>query len=611
MVTRNDNSMARRKPGMGRRSAVWPLCCTALGVLGTLAAPRPVSAETFDLGGGWELATSLDVSLGMSMRTRDPDKAMYSQGNGGTGPGTTTDDGNINYERGDLTSLIGKALGEVNISTNGFGVLVRGKTWYDYVTERKSVPHGSSANGYAANTRLDDSDFYPLAKFKGAKILDAYAYGDIDLGTQSNLGVKVGNHVVSWGEALFIGGGVNSYNIADGAAARRPGSQLKEILLPTPQASINLGLGDGLSLEAFYQLAWVHNSFEGCGTFWGGTDVLNCSNNGVTFAPAFASDYAGYKGISAYGGLNTLVSNAGTREAKNGGQFGFATRYFSDALGTDFGAYYSQYHAKSPIFSLKRARSATGSLYALRPMQYYEDFSAENIRVAGLSASTNLGGWSVGGEVSKSFGVPVQINTSDLVNGLVSGIGPLAYLNKLGLGSDVPGYDRKNKIQAQISTIKTFPNMLGGEVLRLLGEVAFQHWSGIGDPNTDVRYGRSPLYGFAGTSTAACGTSTKYCENKGYATSNSWGVRLATSVTYNDVFAGVNLTPRISVAWDVDGVSPDGTFNEDRVNVGFGVRADLLERYYADLSFSTYNHGAKYDAQRDHDFVALVVGATF
>ncbi|RJF78414.1 DUF1302 domain-containing protein [Azospirillum cavernae] len=603
--------------GMGAargRVSLGLLCGTALGLLGALGAPASGWAESFSFGDGWEGQASLDLSLGMAMRARSPDSALIARGNGGVGDGTTADDGNKNYRSGDLYSGIGKALGELQVSKDGFGVFLRGKGWYDAVQDRKSVDFGSSANGYKAGTALNDAGFYGLSKFKGVQLLDAYAFGDVALPGDRALAFKLGQHVVNWGESLFIPG-VNQYNIVDGSAARRPGAQVKEILLPVPQASFNLGLGGGFSLESYYQLAWRHSTFEGCGTFWSPSDILNCSDVATNITPAPFGDRQGYAGIPSLRGINARIGNAGRDEPRNSGQFGVAGRYFASEIGTDIGLYFSQYHARTPMFSMVRTPTTiAGSVYGLPtgPAQYFEDYSAENIRVFGASAATEIGGWSVSGEVSRAEGVPVQINTSDLVSGVVSGTGPLGYLKNRPLGSVIRGYDRKDKTQIQISTIKSFPNVLGAESLRVLGEVAYQHWNGIGDPATSTRYGRSPGFGRAATATTACATTaTDYCAPDGYATSNSWGLRSQFSLTYPDAFAGVNLTPRLSIAWDVSGVSPDGTFVKDRVNVGVGLRADLLQRYYADLTYSGYNRKAKYDPQRDRDFVALVVGMTF
>ena len=90
------------------------------------------------------------------------------------------------------------------------------------------------------------------------------------------LTVKLGNQVVNWGESLFISGGINQYGAVDVPAARRPGSQVKEILLPIPQISASLGVADGVSIDAFYQLKWTRTVLDGCGTYFSFGDVLNC-----------------------------------------------------------------------------------------------------------------------------------------------------------------------------------------------------------------------------------------------------------------------------------------------------------------------------------------------
>ena len=64
-------------------------------------------------------------------------------------------------------------------------------------------------------------------------------------------------------------------------------------------------------------------------------------------------------------------------------------------------------------------------------------------------------------------------------------------------------------------------------------------------------------------------------------------------------------------AHDVKGISPEGTFNEDRMNLGLSVQANYLSKYYGKLSYSTYNSGAKYDSQHDRDNISVVVGANF
>jgi hypothetical protein len=630
-----------KEPSSSRRSTVHAgverVAHRAAGLLALPAAiallfgqPGSAWAGAFDLADGTQGRWALGMSVGSSWRLRDADRALIMVGNGGLS-GSSHDDGNLNFDKGDAFSTIFRVAGEVELKRDGFGLFVRGKAWYDHQLAEGSVPHGSSANGYAANTRLNDADFHRLSKFKGGDIVDAYAFYNADIGDKP-LVVKFGKHVVNWGESLFVPG-INQYNAIDVAAARRPGTEVKEILQAVPQVSASLGLTENIGLEAFYQFNWARNVLDGCGTYWSISDVYNCSDGGVAIgAGPFAAlpDSRLYNSPGGYTGLppfvtNLVMANGGERTPKDRGQFGLAARYFAKDIGAEFGAYYVTYHQRSPVISVLFDASAPGSVFALgnNRLQYIWDWSAQDIKVFGLSASTTLGGWSVFGEVSRTKDFPVQLNGLDLLRGAANGAGPLAFLQATprDQGIAFTGYDRKNKTQAQASVLKIFPRIAGAESATLVGEVAAQKWSGIGDPDTSRRYGRGFVFGQAATATLPCtappGTPStgnanpSYCENKGFATSTAWGYRARVELSYPGLFGGVNVRPRLFWSHDVKGYSADAAFVEDRKALGLGARFDYLGRYYADVSYNRFDKSAKYDIFHDRDFASLVVGVNF
>jgi len=182
----------------------------------------------------------------------------------------------------------------------------------------------------------------------------------------------------------------------------------------------------------------------------------------------------------------------------------------------------------------------------------------------------------------------------------------------------IHGYDRKDKTQAQVSFIRQIPQVLGADSLTLLGEVAGQKWSGIGDPNTSTRYVRGFMYNFGPTAAlgGTCGPAgiqpnKSYCENEGYATSSAWGYRLSAEMLFPNVVAGINFKPRLYFAHDVKGYAADNLFVEDRQTRSIGLRADYNNRYYADISYTSYNKSAKYDQFHDRDNMQFVIGANF
>ncbi len=632
-----------------------------------------LAAGSFEGPAGIEGRWAMEVTVGASMRTKDADRSLVFIGNGGQASSGTVDDGNLNYNKGDVFSSAVKSVGELELRKDNAGVFVRAKAYSDFHNRSNRVNHGSANNGFRPNEPLNDSGFEKGTGFEDAQFLDAYFFADFEPGGKP-LTVKVGNQVVTWGEALFLLGGVNQYSNFDSAALRRPGAQLKEVFLPIPQLYANLQATDSLSLETFVQVNHEKVVVDGCGTFFSQADLLNCNfqgapvNPGVLSTPAGDIDFTAYNDqqsfsgggvvtvggvpvntgvlgalgpltglISGLTGLPADLSNLNFRMAqladsrpKDTGQMGLAGRYYSSELGAEFGAYVVNYHQRLPALSLMKTPSgfsgsifnglAVGPASVVNPLSYFFDYSQENIQVAGFSAATELFGYSVFGEVSYTKDYPVSYNTVDLIKGSATGDGPLARYGDNTLfpvGSVLQGYKPLDKVQAQMSTIMLFPRRLGASQIGVVAEVGAQMWRGIGNPFTDERFGRSPAFGAGAHATynggdcnAGVNPNSRNCEVDGYATETSFGYRVLAAFTYPDVFWGVNLLPRVFFSHDIKGYSADGLFLEDRMNLGLGLRGEIQSaKYFAEVNYSMFNDGAYFDPFKDRDFVSLVIGA--
>ncbi|MCV6605071.1 MAG: DUF1302 domain-containing protein, partial [Porticoccaceae bacterium] len=220
-------------------------------------------------------------------------------------------------------------------------------------------PHGHSPNGYMPGAELNDDGFNDYAKFSGAEILDAYLFGEFEVGEQL-LDLRLGRQVINWGESTFISGGLNSINPFDVNAFRRPGAEIKEGLLPSNMAFASLTLSDNASVEGFYQLAWEPTAIDGCGTYFSTNDFAAEGCDGIRIiSPNLPnSDSLGdqfyFNSYSALLPFNPVVPrNAdGRREADDDGQFGLAFRYFAEELNsTEFGLYFARYHSRLPLIS--------------------------------------------------------------------------------------------------------------------------------------------------------------------------------------------------------------------------------------------------------------------
>jgi hypothetical protein len=101
------------------------------------------------------------------------------------------------------------------------------------------------------------------------------------------------------------------------------------------------------------------------------------------------------------------------------------------------------------------------------------------------------------------------------------------------------------------------------------------------------------------------------CRNDGYVTDFAWGYRIRASADYNNVFnSGITVTPSVFWSQDVEGVSMDPTFIEDRQVLGLGVKFNLNKRYVVDVNYVDYAD-KNFDPLFDRDYYSAAFSVTF
>ncbi|PWB35334.1 DUF1302 domain-containing protein [Pseudomonas sp. SDI] len=621
------------------RRAKLPL---AVSLASTLAGPA--FGVSFNIG---EIEGSFDSSLsvGASWSTESPNQNLIGVNNRGKGLSQTSDDGHLNFKRGETFSKIFKGIHDLELKYGDTGVFVRGKYWYDFELKDESREFKD----------ISDSNRKEGAKSSGAQILDAFVYHNYSIADLPG-SVRVGKQVVSWGESTFIGGGINSINPIDVSAFRRPGAEIKEGLIPVNMFYLSQSLTDNLSAEAFYQIEWDQTVVDNCGTFFSQPDVIadGCDNNLRVLNSSRTLSAAQQAGLRPLGvdvnAEGVLVRRGPDRDARDSGQWGVAMHYVFEPLNTEFGAYAMNYHSRAPIFSAQGASAraytianASGTaapLIVAGNSSYFVEYP-EDIRLYGLSFSTTLPtGTAWSGEVSYRPNAPVQLNTTDILYAGVASpsLHPAFGLSNASLlkgvaGQDLHGYNRKEITQFQTTLTHFFDQVMGASRLTLVGEVGVTHVGGL-ESADKMRYGRDPVFGpgplpstggrntcsqilNAGTiAGAGPGTSSanlsRNCEKDGYTTSTSWGYRARAIWDYPDVFAGVNLKPSVAWSHDVEGYSPGpgGNFEEGRKAISLGLDAEYQNTYTTSLSYTNFFDG-KYSTVDDRDFVALSFGVNF
>ena len=622
-------------------------------LLASCALSLPALAAEFQWG-DIEGSFNSQISIGASWRMESQDPRLVTFGNrpditstltAGASTGTA-DDGNANFDDGDVYSLILKGVHDLELRKGDFGVFLRGKYWYDEELANGNRVIGNSANLYAPNQELADSGFDDLAQASGIELLDAFVYGTWYLGeNDAPLDIRLGRQVASWGESTFIQNGINSINPIDVSAFRRPGAEIKEGLLPVSMLLISTSPTDALTFEAFYQLEWEKTVIDGCGTYFSTNDVGATGCNFVTLRNDFSDQ------VNMANGL--FVTRLPDIEPDDDGQYGFNIRYFAEKLaGSEFGLYYMNYHSRTPYLGgFTSANPALGGppdapFIPGDPLggnpQYFAEFP-EDIELFGASFATNLAGFAISGEISYRPDYPVQINATEILQAAV-GYAPWSTVTPIvfaaGFGAPVSGYDELPFTQAQVTFIRFFDQVLGASRLSFAAEIG-GNWVGSLPDQSAQRYGRNTIYGmgaFTPIPLASLGiplpgdltcegffppppfdqvidpivpnTNTTNCNNDGYVTDSSWGYRVRGSLTYNDVFAGINLTPNFAWSHDVDGVSPNTNFNEGAKALTLGINAEYLNRYTGSLSYTSFS-GGDYNVIEDRDFLSFSISVSF
>ncbi|SDO45394.1 Protein of unknown function [Pseudomonas jinjuensis] len=595
----------------------------ALATAVALAWTAQASAIDFNIGEiEGKFDSSLSIGASWSTTGADPDFISNANSLGKTGRAAsrTLDDGRLNFKSGENFSTIFKGLHDLELKYGDGGAFIRGKYWYDF--EQKD----GSQHFYD----IDDSGRDDLAKSSGAEFLDAFVYYNYNLGELPG-NVRLGKQVVSWGESTFIQNGINVINPIDVAALRRPGSEIKEGLVPVNMFYLSQGLSENLTAEGFYQIEWEKSVIDNCGTFFGNDGVPPGCNDrlvtaGLDLAPGVAQNTGGLAAIAA-GTDNAYIPRLKDDDARDGGQYGIALRWFVPELNdTEFGAYAMNYHSRNPFLSqIHSTTSLAGAtplarqvaqVNAIRNTRYFVDFP-EDIRLYGLSFQTNVSGTALGGELSFRPNQPLQLSTPDLTSAAL-GV-PTSPLYTSGfaqnvLGAEIPGYKRFPVLQAQMTATQFFDQVWGASRLTLVGEVGYNRINGLGDSDgTDVRFGRSPTFGAGVTPGVACADPATSpvvveCNSHGFYTTNSWGYRARARLDYPNVFAGINLAPNLAWSHDVEGRGPN--FEEGAKAVSVGVDADYLNIYTASLSYTDF-FGGDFNTNTDRDFVSLSVGVNF
>ncbi|HVT36394.1 MAG TPA: DUF1302 domain-containing protein [Nevskiaceae bacterium] len=562
-------------------------------------------ALSFNVG---DVSISSDnrLSIGGAVRMQQRDSEIIGIANGGTADSTNHDDGNLAFGRGTPVFMGSKLTSDLTVSYGKFGGYVRGSYIFDPVADKHDY---FNAANYGAGKSAPVSEFNERMRAvqghlgQNGRLLDAYIYGSFDL-ADHNVGFKLGRQVINWGESTLIVNGINSFVAADQNKLRVPGFELAEVFTPMPAAWFSAGLPAGFSMEAFYQLQWQQTYPDAVGSFFS------------------TQDYAGYGATRANIGFgrapentpNTTVPRAPDVDPKNGGQFGVKVEHvlpiFNDM---DLALYAVQYHSRLPLLS-GVSRQTFGAPSELA--SYFEEFP-ENIRLYGASFNTTLP-WDLAlqGEYSFKQGQPLQIDDVEL---LLAGLGVPSQIDPvlgdtLG-GKYIRGWRRYNVSQVNLGLTRIFgpQDWLGTDQVLMLLEAADMYVHNL-PPSSVLRFD-APATDTPGDCTleaAAC-TGGVTQNTAPYASRNSWGYRLLTRLTYNNVLPGLALEPTFLFSHDVAGTSPTpiADFIAGSMAARAGIGAHFLSDWSGEVAYTNFFGGGRRNLMNDRDYAEFNIKYSF
>ncbi|WMN59895.1 DUF1302 domain-containing protein [Pseudoalteromonas xiamenensis] len=339
--------------------------------------------------------------------------------------------------------------------------------------------------------------------------------------------------------------------------------------------------------------------------------------------------------------------DSGKTEPQDAGQYGLKLAWYSPELNeTEFGLYYTNYHSRVPLISGKASNFTQAAI--AKDLAYISQNTItednitnlnaftkgqivypEDIELYGLSFNTTVGETAVSGEFAYRKGEPLQIDDVELLYAgmaeqlAYAGIRPdFAGLSQMSQGDQVAyvnpgeiaqGYIERDTMQLQFTATHLFGPSLGADSWAVVGEAGVVTIKDM--PTYDELRLNVAGTGRSGTIEGVPGNSYDLLhialsngpETNPFPTATSWGYRLIAKGEYNNLFSGVNFSPRVVFSHDVNGTTPDPMFLfvEDRKSLGVTLNFNYQNAWSFDFGYNAFWGGGATNTFADRDFVSF------
>ncbi|MEX5686261.1 DUF1302 domain-containing protein [Pseudomonas silesiensis] len=579
-----------------------------------LAAAVPV-AQAVELDTGnpdWAVRLDNTVKYNYGVRTESADKRMLGTPN--------NNDGDYNFRKAgtNITNRVDLLTEMDVVYQDHVGFRVSAASWYDKAYENTGSNSNPFVNGNGGTSGLVANDprlaavsgdnvgngsphlsNYARRYYTGpsGEILDAFVFYSTEVGEESLLNVKAGQHNVFWGETILspvhsISYGQSGLDLAKLAAS--PGTEAKELFVPRNQLSMSFTVNPELTVGAQYFLDWDAARLPEAGTYYGGSDLVGFgaqsfllgNTNGVVPGSPLGCGLAPCNGL-------TNVRRGHDLTPDKRGDWGIMAKWSPAWLDGTLGVYYRETSEILPQAWLDarglssanpngtppagQVPAVVNTLNSLSTATYQMAY-ADTIKIVGLSLSKDVGGVSVGSDLNVRHNMPLAsipaIVSTNSPLGLGAGLGLLpARTAATGVVYDTPQKGDSmaatgDTLHWTLNGLMTFPKTPVFDSASLLAELYYSNLLKLDSKNEALYKGKDSYRGIDA------------------ATRDNWGIAVNFTPTWYQVFPGVDLSAPMSINVGLDGVSPvSGGGAKDTGNYAIGLGAVVYNKYFVDLKY--------------------------
>ena len=316
-----------------------------LALLAVAVISEQASAFRFDTDGDVKVRWDNTFKFNAMSRVAKQDKDVYTPQGASSARSNgwfLADDADLSVDRSGagLVSTRFDVLSEMDIIwRENFGLRISGSAWYDPQYDDDNNDHPGDRRLTWASPSTPVGEYNHEAQdlhYAGGELLDAFAFANFDFGETKSLGIRAGRHTIYWGQGLLTNGAVHGIGGAMAPidftkALSVPGTESKELFMPTGKVSSVLQLSPNLTLNAYYSYEFQAYRMPEDGTYWSPVEGLTENSEFLTVVPG-EDVRAGFK-MRGY--------------SDDTGDYGFNLQYYVEPWALDASFVYINYTDKN------------------------------------------------------------------------------------------------------------------------------------------------------------------------------------------------------------------------------------------------------------------------